>query len=302
MRVTNSMMSMSLQGNSAASLEKMQQYQMQLGSGKRINRASDDPTGTNRVMTLRSARTDADQHSKNVSAAKDYLNRVDSSLGSITKSLQEVKRLGLSAATDTALPEQRAQVAEQVQSHIDSILREVNGKHLDRQLFSGHETGTVPVTANADGTFAYAGDEGVTRIAVGDNAEVTLDLNAKKILNMDGAADSSLPDVLSVLTGLKEALTSGTNTEIQDRLKQVEGSFQNVLSMRGAAGVKSQQMDLYAERLEDTKLNLEEWIDQEEGVDLAEAYTRLQTEQNVYQASLLATSKMTQTSLVDYLR
>jgi flagellar hook-associated protein 3 FlgL len=304
MRVTNSMLANTVTGDLSASLERLQKYQAQVSSGKRIARASDDPLGTGRSLSLRSSKAEAEQYAKNVDLARTQLNAADASLSSITKILQDAKQTGLSGASSTLFPNQREQLTIQVQAQIDSVLREINAKPGGTYLYSGHRTEVPPVALNPAGTppYAYQGDDGAVSIPVSDTSAVRTNLTARQVLNLGGANDPALPDVLSTLTGLRDSLASGDLGGIQDRLKEVERHTGNVVSLRGAMGARGHELELYADRLEDTKLSLDEWISDEENVDMTEALTNLQAEQNVYQASLIATSRIIQPSLADFLR
>ena len=304
MRVTNSMITGTVVGNLNGALERLTNYQNQVSSGKRITRASDDPAGTGRSMALRSSLADTEQYAKNIDGVTGRLKQMDVSLGNISGALAQTKRLALSGGSSTMDSTQRGLLANQVQSQIDSVLNEVNGKYLGSQLYGGHKTDTIPVaqTPTSPPAYAYNGDDGVTRVQVSDNTTMDVSLTAKQILNFDGATDSSVPDVLSVMTGLKEDIASGNLDGITEKLKQLDTSYDNVLAQRGAVGVKSQQLNLYSDRLADAKQSLSGLITDNEEVDLTEAVTGLQREQNAYQASLIAASQIIHPSLADFLK
>jgi flagellar hook-associated protein 3 FlgL len=304
MRITNTMISTTLNANLSASAERAYSAQSQVSSGKKITRASDDPGGAGRALALRSSASGIEQYEKNVKEAVPQLQRADSALDGMVKALQEAKRLALNGATATASPEQRSTLAEQVSQQIEIIVKEINVTHLDRPLFGGFNTDVPPMAPDTTGPlpYKYQGDDGIRRVPVSDTTSVEISMTAKDILNLEGKVDPSQPDTLSILVGLKDALLANDQGAIQEKLKQVDISTQNTIALRGKVGNRVRQLETFGEGLADAKLLVTDQLDGVESADLAEALTKLQTEQNAYQASLIAASRMIQPSLADYLR
>lgn len=304
MRITSQMNSTLVRANLGATMDRMLTLQNQASSGKRITRASDDPLGAGQALSLRSAVAGIEQYRSNTGQAKARLALVDGSLDNITKTLQDSKRLALAGANAATDPAQRQNLAAQVQQQIDSIVREANTQYMGRYAYGGDRTGDKPVTENPSGDppYRYNGDDGVLSIPVNDSAEIPVSVTARQVLNLDGASDSSLPDTLSILTNLKKHLEAGDTDGLQTDMTQLESATRNVVSLRGAMGARAMQTSAYADRLDAAKVTMSDLQSQVEDVDFAETITQLQTEQNTYQAALLAMSRMMQPSLADYLK
>jgi len=180
----------------------------------------------------------------------------------------------------------------------------VNAKHLGRNVFGGYRTLDAPVAANSAGSppYLYNGDDGITRVPVNDTTAIEVSLTAREILNMDGAVDSSAPDALAVLVGLRDDLQSGNTSGIQGRIGNLEQASENVVALRGKMGARALQMDVHMDHLSATMTTLSEWLSQVEDVDIAETLMNLQTEQNVYQSALIAASHLSMPSLADFLK
>lgn len=303
MRISNMMSSTLMNANLTHTLDRMLKLQNQASSGMRMTRASDDPVGANQALNLRATVAGIGQFKRNVDQARTQMALMDSGLGNITKAIQEANRLGLSGANGTTDNAQRQNMALQVQQQIDGILREVNVTHLNRHIYSGHKTADVPVAINPMGTppYTYNGDDGAMKVMVNDSTEVQVNLTAREILNM-GSTDPAKPDVLTALVNLRDGLNAGDVSKIEASLKDLDKGSQNVIAMRGQVGARGMQMEVYASQLDESKVTMSAWLSEIEGVDIAETITRLQTEQNAYQAALIAMGRMTQSSLADYLR
>ncbi len=304
MRVTNQMLASQMTANVTGSASRMYRLQNQVASGKKITQASDDPLGASQSMNLRSSVSSVEQYQRNTADAKARLATVDASLNNLTRALQESKRLALAGSTGTVDDTQRKAYAEQLDQQIAYVIQEANTSYKDGKLFSGGATGASPIGGNPSlGTpYTYQGDDKVAQVQVNDTTTLEVGVTAKQLLNFDGATDPAVPDTLTVLTNLRDALKANDTGKTQAAMKQLESGLQNVILQRGKMGARGQQVELYASRLDDTKLALNAQVSNIEDVDLAEAMVQLQTEQNAYQASLLATARMSQSSLADYLK
>jgi flagellar hook-associated protein 3 FlgL len=304
MRVTFGMLSSSMVHNLNTTLDKMNRTQLQAGSGKRINQASDDPQGTGKAMGLRASLSNVDQYLQNIRDVQPRIAMMDASLGDVTKTLQETKQIALQAANSSTTPEQMQVLAQEVQQKIDNIVGDMNASFNNRHLFSGFRTDgdAVATSPNAATPYQYNGDDGKLKIAVNDNTEVQIGVTAKDVLNMDGSMDPNQPDILTTLTQLKRDILDNNQDGIQSRLKEIDFGFANANSLRGQLGIRSAQIDVYNNRLQDSQVSLSDSLSKVEDVDFTEVVTQLQTEQNAYQATLIATSRMDQQSLADYLK
>ena len=68
-----------------------------------------------------------------------------------------------------------------------------------------------------------------------------------------------------------------------------------------ANGARAMRLELISNRLGSQKLTYEDLQSQNEDVDIAEAMVNLQSAEMTYNASLMATGKILQTSLLNYL-
>ncbi len=75
-----------------------------------------------------------------------------------------------------------------------------------------------------------------------------------------------------------------------------------ILSVRADIGSKTNRIELSQDRLGDIETNITGLLGKTEDADMAIVITNLQMEENVYQASLSAGSRLIQPSLIDYIR
>ncbi|MDE7241447.1 flagellar hook protein [Desulfovibrio sp.] len=124
-----------MQKNLAGYMESVQQGSTQ----KKINRPSDDPAGTYRVLTTRIDLTNTAQYQENVDTAKGWLNLEDSVLSTrVPTVIQDLITLAEQASTGTYDASQRKIMADQARQQFGSLLELANTDFEGKSIFAGH--------------------------------------------------------------------------------------------------------------------------------------------------------------------
>lgn len=124
-----------MQKNLAGYMESVQQGSTQ----KKINRPSDDPAGTYRVLTTRIDLTNTAQYQENVDTAKGWLNLEDSVLSTrVPVVIRDLIELASQASTGTYDASQRKIMADQARQHFGSLLELANTEFEGKSIFAGH--------------------------------------------------------------------------------------------------------------------------------------------------------------------
>ncbi|HEY3329112.1 MAG TPA: flagellar hook-associated protein FlgL [Capsulimonadaceae bacterium] len=293
MRITEALMTENLISNTGSSSASYNNTLNQLSSGKRINQASDDPAGTAKALALQGMISDMDQYSRNSDSAKSFLQYSDSQLGSVTNLIQQARQVAVAAANGaTGDSTTQAAYSAQVDAIINQITQLANSDINGRRLFSGTATNTDAFDAS-DATHAYKGNSGAL------NAQIAPGVS----LQINTPGDSVFSGIFSSLEALKSDIQNGNYTSISNNgIAGMDSSLNAVLTTRATIGNKLNQVSDTADRIQTSQLSLQDQLSTVEDVDLATTYANLQLAQNVYQASLSATSKALQYSLVDYIK
>lgn len=155
-----------MQSNLGAYMESIQQGSSQ----KKINRPSDDPAGTYRVLTTRNDMVATEQYQENVDTAKGWLNLADSILSTnVTTAITGLKTLAEQASTGTYTAEQRMIMADQARQYFGQLLNLSNTQFEDMHIFAGHkydkpafQQGLAPTTSDA--AFGQAVEKGYVTV------------------------------------------------------------------------------------------------------------------------------------------
>lgn len=138
-RVTQRNMYGSMINNMQNSLAAYMESTMQGSTQKRINRPSDDPAGTFRVLTARNQIQNTDQYKTNVETAKGWLQLADNVVATQTSNiLTQLKELAEQASTDTYTAEQRKIMADEARALFGTLLNLGNTEFDGKSIFAGH--------------------------------------------------------------------------------------------------------------------------------------------------------------------
>lgn len=181
MRITQSMLYSRARVDVQNGLGKFSQLQLQIASGKRVNKPSDDPAAALRILPLRNDIRDLGQLSGNVALAQETLNTGAASLEDASSLMQRVRELTTQASNGTVSSSDRQSIGAEVEQLLNQLVSIGNSKRGDRFLFGGTENDTAP--------FSLVEDEGGARVVYRgnhDNLEVDVAPGVTTALNMPG--------------------------------------------------------------------------------------------------------------------
>lgn len=175
MRVTSSMLTAQVVANLGRNLSRFSRMEEQLSSTRRINRPSDDPMGTLRVLEYRHELEQIGQFQKDVQFGQAWLGGTDQALSSLDDLLIEAFDITLNMSNDTIPDDQRDSLAGRVSAIIDQALEAANARQSGRYLFSGTLTDQPTLIASSSGV-VFNGNTSALRTKLGGGS--MMDLNS----------------------------------------------------------------------------------------------------------------------------
>ncbi|MEA4882363.1 MAG: flagellar hook-associated protein FlgL [Clostridia bacterium] len=298
MRITNNVMIERSIRNINSAFQRYQMMQEQVGSGRRINRLSDDPHGAAKAVRLRSALRGADQHKKNAENASTEITAYDDTLDKIGNILNRTRELVVRAGTDSVTPTERQAIAVEVGQLFEEVVQSANSMHNGQYMFAGHQGMEPPfeVLGNPPTGVIYRGDAGKNTVEVGPGVVLSPNLTGDEVF-VNGV--NLFDTFLTVENHLKNDNVQGLSGS---DLSAVDAAMDKVLRFRAELGGKGNRLELVINRLDSDKVSLTELLSKTEGVDFTEAVMRLSEQEIVYHAALAAASKSVQSGLLQYLR
>ena len=301
-RITNMMVSRSVLSDLNEVSQRLSKTQQRMSSGKQITRASDDPYGASRALTLRGDVAASQQYQRNVGEATAWQDVTDSALSTITDAMHRARELAIQGASDSAGPTARTAAAAEVDQLIESVKQAANAAYGGRFVFSGTATNTRPYTVG--GADAYAGDSGAVAREIGPGVSVQVNVLGSSVLGSgQGAADGKL---LNVLRDISDHLRGGTvadaNTLRTTDLQGLDTNLDTISTVRASVGATTNRLASANSRLQEVEEASTKLLSDVEDADMAKTYVDYSMQQSVYQSALQAGANIVQQSLLDFLR
>jgi flagellar hook-associated protein 3 FlgL len=301
-RITGSMISRSVLSDLNEVSQRLSKTQQRMSSGKQITRASDDPYGTSRALTLRGDVAGTQQYQRNVAEATAWENVTDAALAKITDAVHRARELAVQGASDSAGQSARSAAAAEIDQLIASVKQEANASYGGHYVFSGTATDTRPYDVN--GADAYLGDAGTVAREIGPGVSVQVNVLGSTVIGQgQPAADGKLLNVLRDISDhLKSGLVADANTLRTTDLKGLDTNLDAISQARATVGATTNRLESADSRLQEVEESLTKLLTTVEDADMAKTYVDFSMQQSVYQSALQAGANIVQQSLLDFLR
>jgi flagellar hook-associated protein 3 FlgL len=222
---------------------------LQLATGSRINRPSDDPAGAAQMVSNRDATTQADSFLRSVNAVSGLLQTTDSTLSSVVTVLQRGISLGVEGASGTLSDPDRAAIAGELTSIRQQMMSLANTSYQGEFIFSG-TANVQPFVADATSpsAVAYQGNSGTNSVAVSQGYSLQVNLPGSQLFTTPGA------DPFQALTDVINALQA--NSGIGDAVTELNSAYSHITEQRVFFGNAMNQLQSQQNYLNSEKVNL----------------------------------------------
>ncbi len=211
MRVTSLMIYDRIKRSLQRSLNELNEQNLRLATGKRINKPSDDVPGTSASIDYRVTINETGQYKRNIADAVIQFNFTDKVMTSTGDSLVELKKL-----TSMGLNmDDREFYSQQAAAQRDFLLGLSNSRLGRRFIFSGLKTDQRTFVYNPSTLhYEYQGDRGEMNLPVGRDSTVSVNIQGSRVFSfsLSGSNPTSLPDNTPVSYSETLDPSTGVNT------------------------------------------------------------------------------------------
>ncbi len=329
MRITQNTTFNALRDSVATTRGRMENYQMQGSSLKKLNRPSDDPISSTKVLSLRTDKVNNEQFQSNMKITEAFLNNTDHVLDDISEILVRAKEIAVGQASGaSATAETRLGVAEEVTQLIKRAIGSANTKIGDRYLFGGFRTDQAPL----DNEGRYQGDDGQILSEIAKDVFVPMNLTALEAFNsnpeqssdyrrLKGAPNEETESTASMelggppppnhaqnvnvfdeLQNLRISLLTNDLDGIRSTLERFDQARSYVVAMRAkvgsrVAGLAGTTASLERQNLTNASLN-----SSLEDADMVQVMNNIAKEETVLRTVLANSQRLVQPTLIDFLK
>jgi flagellar hook-associated protein 3 FlgL len=305
MRVTQGMLTGNMLRNLSASYSRLDKYQDQLATGKKINRPSDDPVVAMKGMVYRTNLTEVEQFKRNFSEAYNWIENSDAALDKATQALQRIRELVVQASNDTYESSQRASISEEVKQLTDHLASIANTKIGDKYIFNGTDTLQQPVDLNQNPP-VVSGNTDQVKIELSKGIYIPVNVDPTKLFNYDNVNNPPQPGngLFSDLQLLNHDLNDPTKSgkDLNQYLSWIDNHINNLLSVRSELGARLNRVELMEDRIDQQEVIANRVLSDNEDADIERVITDLKTQESVHRAALGVGARIIQPTLLDFLR
>lgn len=295
MRITTGIIFTQSTININKQFEQLYKYNEAVSSGKRINRPSDDPIDTARVLGYRTLTSSLTQYKKNIENGSTWLRYTEAALADAEQVFVDAKVLAEQMATGSYTEEQRTMLANQAEQLYDHLVHVANSRVVDRHFFAGFKTDTTPFVRDENYNIEYNGDNGNIQLSIYQGAEVTVNITGQQAFVGD-------TNVFDVLRDLRNALGQNDQAAVGEMLPKIGDAMTQIVRVRAFVGTAMREMEASKMMVEEFGAQATELLSNTEDVDIVDAVSKLKERQIAFEAALKSTALITDLSLVNYMK
>ncbi len=199
-RVPNTLVSQIVRSSLTRTQQDILRLQIQLATGKAVNRASDNPVAASSISVLDDLIERRDQRLRNLSHGDSVLGNVDAALGDASEMLLEAKGIGSSQIGIGSDAETRRNQAQVIDAMINQLIGIANRQFQDLYLFGGDETANAPIVELLGGLQYQGVGDGMTT-DLGSAGPIPITMSGEDAFGVLSARVEGAVDLNPTMTG-----------------------------------------------------------------------------------------------------
>jgi len=283
-----------------AALEQLQQQQntaaLELSTGSKINKPSDDPAGAAEMVQINELSTQVDSFQQSIGSINGLMSTADSTLSSVTTALQRAISLGVEGANGTLNDSDRAAIAAELSGIQSELISLANVSYQGQFIFAGTAQ-TQPFVADSSSSSGvdYKGNPDTNQVAIGAGFNLQVNLPGSQVfLGSGGNVFQSIQDLITAMQN---------NSGISDAVTEVTNASNWISEQRVFYGNAMNQTNSQSTYLSSEKTGLAQQENDISAADIASVATQFSADQTEASAALDAIGRLSQMgSLFDYLK
>lgn len=303
MRVTANMSAENSLYNIQQGRAKLDKLQELISSGQNVNRPSDDPISSQVLLEIGDKLKSIDQQSSNITKTTSWLKFTSTALDGMSGIVALAKKVAGTINTGSSDPSIRQSAHDQLVNLKKQLVDMANSQFGDQYIFAGANNAVAPFNNTNN---IYGGDSTQLSIEIAQNSTQELNVTGDRLLKGSGTNPSygsidilkTFDDMIAAVgdsaTPSNVAAITSSAKDLENGAKQLNIATSDVLSRM----TRLDNMSKLNDNNKNTLLSIATGIQE---VD----YAKLAVEQNnqkiAFEASLSATAKLSQLSLLDYL-
>lgn len=334
MRVTPGMTADNAVYNLQQGRSAMETLQEQISSGMMVNKPSDDPLTSRQILDLQNQIAAGDQYTSNITKGTLLLNVADTALSGMSDIMQQVKKIAGDMVSGTTDQTSINAAITNLAALKDQLVDLGNTQAGSQYVFAGYGNSqpfdTTPTTVagtnpaltgipgtnsfiqTASGAFSGTKDGLSVEIAAGNPGTQVMVASSGALLLRGGKPPAAVGsgasagvgpvDILGSIDSLIAAITNSNKTAIADGIKNMKAGADQITSYQTMSAGAVKRLNNAQTMITNNQNTLKTMYGNLQNVDYAKAGVELSQQTTAFNAALSTTAKITQLSLLDYMK
>jgi len=308
MRVSTSQMYQQLTSQMSKAAGDLATLQGKVASGLNYTKPSEAPDVVARAVALESRIKGFGNEVESIAKVKLGIDTQASALESGQTLLARLKELSLQGASGQYAQSDRASMAAEVASIKASLMNLANAKDPDgRYVFGGTSSSAEPYAQANDGSVSYIGSGSPLRVHLGDSAYEDASVVGPSVwqgvTRPQTATDAAVKvDVFAVVSDLEAALKTNNKQNLARSIDELSQVSDQVMTTMSKLGSSQNRLTLAQAQAEELSTRATEALSSIKDLDYATAMGELKKQETLLQASQSLLGRLSQLSLLDYMR
>lgn len=307
MRISNGMMNTNHLNSIQNNLQRVDKENQRIATGRKVNKISDDPFNTARILNMRNEVKSVEQFEKNCDEGIEWMNQTDNALDQLGKITSDIKKLLIESGNGIHTDEDMDKIKNNIDTLMKQMVDALNTSHGGDYIFSGTDTDEAPVTYEVDQI------TGAITIKISDNLDPNkMDNNLELELGsgISGNYNTTLKDIfgsgdpfkdlndLSKELAVRDDSDKKLSTEYLDKMEKL---ISNISGARAQNGAKTNHFEALKEKNGDDLVVMKEALSKKQDADYATTLTKLKEAEFAYTATLKTTSQFLNNTILNYI-
>lgn len=270
-----------------------------LSTQKKLMKVEDDPIGMTQVIRGRHALRKMDSFLDNIKFSKGFLSVSETALQGVQNNLQRAREVAVAMANDSYALDSRESVAREISEIINEVINLGNSQFNGHFVFSGFRSRT-PAFSH-DGTFL--GDDGAIYMEVADGNFRQVNLLGRRVFEATVKdTEKGHFNLIDALKLLKDSLNADDKKGIYKAIDELQYQLEKTAALQSNVGAIWSAMEQAEERIELQKEQKIDTVSKVEDADMFKATSDFKRTETALQTTLMASNKLLQPSLLNFLQ
>jgi flagellar hook-associated protein 3 FlgL len=299
MRISERMRYNVVQNRVNQSKDRNAQALERLSSLKDITKLSDDPTGAKQILRFREKINDKVGFQRNIEFASGFLERSENAIQGLTDNLIRAKELAIAMSNDTYDAQSRDASGREIKEIIEEIIQLGNTSFNGRYVFAGFRNQTPPLNQSGD----YLGDDGKIFLQIDKGNFRQINVNSRNLFEADSRErEQGHFNMMASFDILLDGMKNNDKNSIHKAMNEISHQIEKTTSYQATIGGISRALNDTARRLE-TEVDFDKAeLSKVQDADMFDATSEFKRTETTLQSTLMASNKLLQPSLLNFMQ